>query len=211
MSRTHPASRHQPASHLLLTHTLKSYQAQLSPLKSRQEQRSSLLKKLREGAALRERQRREGDEDVKAEWGRETTVPICQKEQGRLNKLPPTWSFPSHGSIRAPVPREREKAWKRCRITLKEDKEGSQRREKTQRRGRGKKATTVGCPTQLQYRDDVGGHVTQGLQWRHMEGRKETSFKAGAFWVVWGLCSPSKQPQNHRRAARVGVWGRPGV
>lgn len=156
-----------------------------------------------EGRSSRVRERdtereREGDERVKGEQSRESAVPHMLKRHGRLNKLPPL-KPPDSWDRQTPIP---QRAWNCSRTTR--EREGSQRGGKKVQREerRGKKATTVGCPTQLLCRDDVTGHVTQALQWRHMEGRKETSFKAGAFWVVWGLCSPPKQPQNHRRAAR---------
>lgn len=134
----------------------------------------------------------------------ESTVAHMLRTHGRFNKLP-HWSFLTHGSVRPRSPRELGYTTEpRAREKGREPEEEKKvwREERSVEERRRKKATTVGCPTQLLCRDDVRGHVTQALQWRHMEGRKETSFKAGAFWVVWGLCSPPKQPQNHRRAAR---------
>lgn len=52
---SHTASHRQPASLSRFTHTLKSYQVQLSLLKGRQEQHGSLLNELREGAAESQR------------------------------------------------------------------------------------------------------------------------------------------------------------
>lgn len=77
---THPVSHREPASHSLLTHTLKSYQAQLSLLRGRQEQHGSLLKELRERAAESERgteREREGDERVKGTKAERALFPIC--------------------------------------------------------------------------------------------------------------------------------------
>lgn len=91
-THTYTPSLTPPASHSLLTHTLKSYQAQLSLLRGRQEQRGSLLKELREGAAESERdieREREGDERVKGEQSRESAVPHMLKRLRQLNKLPP--------------------------------------------------------------------------------------------------------------------------
>lgn len=53
---THTPSLTPPASHSLLTHTLKSYRARLSLLRGRQEQHGSLLQEFGEGAAVSERE-----------------------------------------------------------------------------------------------------------------------------------------------------------
>ena len=214
-THTHPDSHRQPASQPFAPHSHPQILPSSALPAQRQTGAAQQPVKGVEGrsSGVRERERereREGDiegggwkSEVENEAER-ALFPICWGGMGGWTSCP-HWSLLTHGSVRPRSPREPGNAAEpRVR-----EKEGSQRRgeerEKSPGRGeerRGKKATTVGCPTRLLCRDDVRGHVTQALQWRHMEGRKETSFKAGAFWVVWGLCSPPKQPQNHRRAAR---------
>lgn len=110
---------------------------------------------------MRRRERREGDERVKGEQPRESTVPHMLRRHGQLNKLPPL-KPPDSWERQTLIPREAGNAAEpRAR-----EKEGSQSVEKKVQgeQRRGKKATTVGCPTQLLCRDDVRGHVTQALQ-----------------------------------------------
>ncbi|KAK1888839.1 Protein translocase subunit SecA [Dissostichus eleginoides] len=73
---------------------------------------------------------------------------------GRLNKLPPL-KPPDSWERQPPIP---QRTRKRCRTTR--NREGGEKKSQW----RGKKATTVGCPTQLPCRDDVRGHVTRALQ-----------------------------------------------
>lgn len=202
--QTHPASHHQSASQPFALHShpqilpssalpaQRQTGAARQPVRGVEGRSSGVTETDIDG---KEGRTRGGVEWVKGDQGRGSTVAHMPRGAWAVEQAAPTEASWLTGASE-PGPK---RAWKTLPDHAWWEKEG---REKLWRGAEARKATTVGCPTQLLYRDDVGSHVTQGLQWRRMEGRKETSFKAGAFWVVWGLCSPPQQPQNHRRAAR---------
>ena len=83
-----------------------------------------------------------------------------------MNKLPPL-KPPDSWERQSPIP---QRGWKRCRTTREErEREKRRRRERKREREkslRGKKATTVGCPTPAAGAAVMTsrGHVTQALQ-----------------------------------------------